>query len=94
MTKLSPAAQAVMDAFLDSAVDAGNYYATRSYQIAAVLRAATADQNKLIDVPFSRIDQWEKIKGNTLSYWTAAQWGYQKAMSELLDIVTELEAHQ
>ena len=43
MTDLSPAAQAVMDAFLDSAVDAGNYYATRSNQIAAVLRAA-ADQ--------------------------------------------------
>ena len=91
MTELSPAAQAVMDAFLDSAVDAGNYYATRSHQIAAALRAAAANQNKLIDVPFSRIDQWEKIKGNTLSYWTAAQWGYQKAMSELLDIVTELE---
>jgi hypothetical protein len=93
MTDLSPAAQAVMDAFLDSAVDAGNYYATRSHQIAAAIRAATADQNKLIDVPFSRIDQWEKIKGNTLSYWTAAQWGYQKAMSELLAIATELEAH-
>ena len=94
MTDLSPAAQAVLDAFLDSAVDAGNYYATRSHQIAAVLRAATADQNKLIDVPFSKIDQWENIKGSTLSYWTAAQWGYQKAMSELLSITTELENHQ
>jgi len=93
MTDLSPAAHAVMDAFLDSAVDAGNYYATRSHQIAAVFRAATADQNKLIDVPFSRIDQWENIKGSTLSYWTAAQWGYQKAMSELLAIATELESH-
>jgi hypothetical protein len=29
-----------MDAFLDSAVDAGNYYATRSNQIAAALGAA------------------------------------------------------
>ena len=37
---LSPAAQAVLDAFLDSPVDAGNYYATRIRQIAAVLRAA------------------------------------------------------
>jgi len=44
MTKpLSPAAQAVLDAFLDSPVDAGNYYATRSRQIAAALQAA-ADQ--------------------------------------------------
>jgi hypothetical protein len=63
------------------------------FALAAALRAA-ADQNKLIDVPFSRIDQWENIKGNTLSYWTAAQWGYQKAMSELLAIATELEGHQ
>jgi hypothetical protein len=43
MTPLSPAAQAVLDAFLDSAVDVGNYYATRSRQIAAALREA-ADQ--------------------------------------------------
>jgi len=43
VTDLSPAAQAVLDAFLDSPVDAGNYYATRSRQIAAALRAA-ADQ--------------------------------------------------
>jgi hypothetical protein len=43
MAELSPQAQAVLDAFLDSPVDAGNYYATRSRQIAAALRAA-ADQ--------------------------------------------------
>ena len=43
MTDLSPAAQALLDAFLDTPVDAGNYYATRSRQIAATLRAA-ADQ--------------------------------------------------
>jgi hypothetical protein len=40
---LSPQAQAVLDAFMNSPVDAGNYYATRSRQIAAALRAA-ADQ--------------------------------------------------
>lgn len=39
----SPAAQAVLDAFLDCPVDANNYYATRGKQIAAALRAA-ADQ--------------------------------------------------
>ena len=43
MAQLSPQAQAVLDAFLDSPVDAGNYYATRSRQIAASLRA-TAEQ--------------------------------------------------
>jgi len=91
MTDLSPAAQAVMDAYivgygyLDSPTKED--YAC----ISATLRAVAADQNKQIDVPFSRIDQWENIKGNTLSYWTAAQWGYQTAMSELLAIATELE---
>jgi len=40
VTDLSPAAQAVLDAFLDSPLDADNYYATRSRQIAAALRAA------------------------------------------------------
>jgi hypothetical protein len=85
MTDLSPAAQAVLNAVREICPAPADEIA------AAALRAATADQNKLIDVPFSRIDQWEKIKGNTLSYWTAAQWGYQKAMSELLAIATELE---
>ena len=51
MTKLSPAAQAVMDAFLDSAVDAGNYYATRSHQIAAVLRAVADEAVPDMDEP-------------------------------------------
>ena len=91
-TPLSPAAQAVMNAWIENT----NYAPidNEPFALAAALRAAAADQNKLIDVPFSRIDQWENIKGNTLSYWTAAQWGYQKAMSELLAIATELEGHQ
>jgi hypothetical protein len=96
MTDLSPAAQAVLDAYghcLGSYEVQVNTTRPGATRLAAAIRAATADQNKLIDVPFSRIDQWEKIKGNTLSYWTAAQWGYQKAMSELLAIATELEGH-
>lgn len=40
MTDLSPAARAALDACLNTPVDAGNYYATRSRQIAAALRAA------------------------------------------------------
>ena len=88
MTDLSPAAQAVLNAVREICPAPADEIA------AAAIRAAAVDQNKLIDVPFSRIDQWENIRGNTLSYWTAAQWGYQKAMSELLDIATELEGHQ
>jgi hypothetical protein len=85
MTDLSPTAQAVLTAYYSIVEDMAGH------QIAAAFRAAAADQNKQIDVPFSRINQWEKINGSTLSYWTAAQWGYQKAMSELLAIATELE---
>jgi hypothetical protein len=43
MNNLSSAAQAVLNAFLDSPVDVGNYYATRSRQIAAALRAAVQE---------------------------------------------------
>ena len=86
---LSPAAQAVLDA---ATTPTGDFCLENVNEIAAAaLRAAAANQNKQIDIPFSRIDQWEKIKGSTLSYWTAAQWGYQKAMSDLLAIAAELE---
>jgi len=78
MTQLSPAAQAVMDAFLDSAVDAGNYYATRSHQIAAVLRAA-ADQVAPSDAAEPR---------NNLPMAIECQ----RIRKELLDIATELES--
>ena len=94
MADLSPAAQAIVKAFDDRYELLGPLEDDWHEQcLAAALRAAAANQNKQIDVPFSRIDQWEKIKGNTLSYWTAAQWGYQKAMNELLAIATELEGH-
>jgi len=90
---LSPTANAALDAFLNGVVCRQScnvaFEADRN-GLAAALRAA-ADQGKKIEVPFSNIDQWEKIKGSTLSYWTAAQWGYQNAMSELLAIADELE---
>jgi hypothetical protein len=49
MTDLSPAAEAVMEAFLDAAVDAGDYYATRRGQLSAVVRII-ADQVAPSDV--------------------------------------------
>jgi hypothetical protein len=78
MTDLSPAAQAVLDAFMDSPVDAGNYYATRSRQIAAALRAA-ADQV----VPSDTVEP--------RNYLPMAM-ECQRIRSELLAIATELEA--
>ena len=79
MTDLSPAAQAVLDAFLDSPVDAGNYYATRSRQIAAALRAA-ADQ--VVPEP-------NDIDKGSLSL--AAIRNRCKVRDELLAIAAELE---
>jgi hypothetical protein len=79
MADLSPAAQAVLDAFLDSAVDAGNYYATRSHQIAAALRVV-ADQVTPSDAIEPR---------NYLPMAIECQ----RIRAELLAIATELEAH-
>lgn len=85
MTDLSPAAQAVMNAFLDCSVDAGNYYATRSHQIAAALRAA-ADQV----VPHLEEPDWgvcDYMKCDIELYTD-----HQRKRAELLAIATELEA--
>jgi len=40
---LSPAAQAVLNAFLDAPVELGSWYTTRQLQIAAALRALTQE---------------------------------------------------
>ena len=81
MTDFSPAAQAVLDAFLDSPVDAGNYYATRSRQIAAALRAA-ADQVLAA--------QWEGRIEPDASHSIGINW----TRDALFAIVAELEAGQ
>ena len=82
MADLSPAAQAVMDAFLDSAVDAGNYYATRSHQIAAALRAV-ADQVVPGPGRYPMNEYMEGIRNAKHDVRTA-----------ILAIATELENHQ
>jgi hypothetical protein len=79
-TPLSPAAQFVLDAFLDCSVDAGNYYATRSHQIAAAIRAL-ADQVAPSDAVEPR---------NYLPMAIECQ----RIRSEILAIATELENHQ
>ena len=85
MTDLSLAAQAVLNA--SNLLPGKDSYLI----LAAALRAVVVDRNKQIDIPFSTINQWEEIKGKTLSYWTAAQWGHTKAMNEIFAIVYELE---
>jgi hypothetical protein len=84
---LSPAAQAVMDAFLDSAVDAGNYYATRSHQIAAAL-CAIADQ--VVPEESKPLDQLFADPNDPWPVWYANN----KTRRKLLAIATELRNHQ
>jgi hypothetical protein len=83
MTKLSPAAQAVEDA-----VD--NAWSNSRARAAAAIRAA-ADQGKEMEIPFSAVDDWEKVKGSCASFYAAAEWGYFQALKEQRAIADELE---
>lgn len=83
MTDLSPAAQAVYIAFEDAT--------TPEAALAAALRAAV-DQPVDFDVPFSVVDDWEKIKGSCASFYAAAEWGYKQALKEQRAIADELKA--
>ena len=86
MSKLSPAAQAVLDA--------ANYVydraGTTGHGLAAALRAA-ADQGKEMEIPFSVVTDWEKVKGSCASFYAAAEWGYHQALREQRAIAAELE---
>ncbi len=85
MTELSPAAQAVFDAYLNAPCGK-----PRQSWVAAALRAA-ADQPVDFDVPFSVVDDWEKIKGSCASFYAAAEWGYKQALKEQRAIADELD---
>ena len=83
---LSPAAQAVLDAYWDDApLESG-----ARCGLAAALRAA-ADQGKAMEIPFSVVTDWEKVKGSCASFYAAAEWGYYQALKEQRAIADELE---
>ena len=91
MTDLSPAADAVLDAYmincgwLDGPLE-------KDYRCAAAVLRAAADQHTELEVPFNVVDDWEKIKGSCNSFYTAAEWGYDQALKKLLAIADELES--
>lgn len=92
-TPLSPAAQAVWDAAWQlSPVNCGSHEDRRRQQIAAALRAAAVKPYE-IDLPLSKVVEWEKIKGTCASYYAAAKWGYEQALAHINTIATELENH-
>ena len=82
MTDLSPAAQAVLNAYRASHLSINN--------LAAALRAA-ADQRIELEVPFLVVDEWEKVKGSCARFYAAAEWGRAQALQELLAIADELD---
>jgi len=92
MSELSPAARSVFESFnskfewVEDGVPGPQFKA-----IAAALRAAV-DQPVDFDVPFSVVDDWEKIKGSCASFYAAAEWGYKQALKEQRAIADELEA--
>ena len=58
--------------------------------LAAALRAA-ADQSQAMEIPFSVVTDWEKVKGSCASFYAAAEWGYYQALREQRAIADELE---
>jgi hypothetical protein len=84
LTNLSSAAQAVLDAYYSTDDDLA------APALAAALRAA-ADQGKAMEIPFSVVTDWEKVKGSCASFYAAAEWGYYQALKEQRAIADELE---
>jgi hypothetical protein len=85
MTDLSPAAQAVAEAYWRMPVPN-----TQNHQLAAALRAV-ADQGQAMEIPFSVVTDWEKVKGSCASFYAAAEWGYYQALRDQRAIADELD---
>jgi hypothetical protein len=96
MVPFSPASQAVLNAYRDESwtpdeEDNGRYYKfSHRAGMAAALRAA-ADQGKAMEIPFSVVTDWEKVKGSCASFYAAAEWGYYQALRDQRAIADELE---
>jgi hypothetical protein len=95
MTDLSPAVQAVIHAYKVASdghyTAGGEWIQNHEAQIAAALRAAAVAPPE-IDLPLSKVVEWEKIEGVCVSYYAAAEWGYRQALAHISTIANELEA--
>ena len=87
--QLSPAAQAVLDAFLKAPMGQ-SHVEDDLIAIAAALRAASASED--LEIPFAIVNEWERIESTCASFYAAADWGYKQALAHLLAIADELEA--
>lgn len=92
-TSLSPAAQAVLDAFGNTSNGEyieGVWIVNEQAMLAAALRAS-AKALPSLDIPFAIVEEWERIEGVCASFSAAAEWGYQQALAQSLAIAAELE---
>jgi hypothetical protein len=91
MTDLSPAAQAIVKAFDDRYELLGPLEDDWQEQcLAAALRAA-ADLPNELEIPFNVITDWLAIPSTCASFYAAAEWGYNQALTAQRAIATELD---
>jgi len=94
MTDLSPAAQAIVQAFDDRYELLGPLEDDWQEQCIAAAFRAVADLPKELEIPFNVITDWEAIPGTCASFYAAAEWGYNQALAAQRAIAIELENHQ
>jgi hypothetical protein len=93
MTDLSPAAQAIVQAFDDRYEVLGPLEDDWQEQCLAAVFRAVADLPNELEIPFNVITDWETIPGTCASFYAAAEWGYNQALAAQRAIATELEGH-
>jgi hypothetical protein len=90
MNQLSPAAQAVMDAWVENTLY--EPIDNEPLALAAALRAV-ADLPKELEIPFNVITDWEAIPGSCAKFHAAAVWGYNQALETQRTIANELDTY-
>jgi hypothetical protein len=91
MTELSPAAQAIVQAFDDRYELLGPLEDDWQEQCLAAALGALADLPNELEIPFSVITDWEAIPGSCAKLYAAAAWGYNQALAAQRAIATELK---
>jgi len=90
MTQFSPAAQAVMNAWVENTLYAP--IDNEPLALAAALRAV-ADLPRELEIPFNVITDWEAIPGSCARLYAAAMWGYNQALETQRTIANELDTY-
>jgi hypothetical protein len=93
MTDLSPAAQAIVQAFDDRYELLGPLEDDWQEQCLTAALRAVADLPNEIEIPFNVITDWEAIPGSCAMLHAAATWGYNQALAAQRAIANELDTY-